>query len=184
MRLFAALPVSGDATPELTELIREFDRSDWPVRWVRPEGLHLTVKFLGEVAAGLVPEIEAALRQASRGVPAIPLAPAALGAFPGFASARVLWAGYEAEAELELLVHRVEQGCAALGFPVEGRPFRPHVTLGRVREGRSLHPRAVDALEERSLTHGFVADRLVLYESVTGPNRAAYSPLVTISLGA
>lgn len=183
MRLFAALPVTGDATPELTGLLREYQRMDWPVRWVRPEGLHLTVKFFGEVRSGLVPEIEKALRQASRGVAPMPLAPRELGAFPGFATAKVLWAGYEAEGTLELLVHRVEQGAEALGFPVEGRPFRPHVTIGRVRDGRGLPHAAIDVLEARPLLHGFVADRLVLYESVTGPAGAAYTPLVTIPLG-
>ncbi len=183
MRLFAALPVAGDATPELTGLLREYERMDWPVRWVDSEGLHLTVKFFGEVRPGLVPEIEMVLRQASRGVAPISLAPRELGAFPGFTTAKVLWAGYEAEGTLELLVHRVEQGAEALGFPVEGRPFRPHVTLGRVRDGRGLPHAAIDVLESRTLLHGFVADRLVLYESVTGPARAAYTPLVTISLG-
>lgn len=183
MRLFAALPVSGDAMLELAGLIGEYERTDWPVRWVRPSGLHLTVKFLGQTGPGRVPEIEAALRLASRGVSMIPLAPGELGAFPGFAGARVLWAGYEAEPALELLAHRVEQECASLGFPVEGRPFRAHVTIGRVREGRRLAPSAIEELERRQIRSGFVADRLVLYDSVTGPNRAEYTPLATISLG-
>lgn len=184
MRLFAALPVSGDAMLELTALIREFLRTDWPVRWVRSSGLHLTLKFFGETGAELMPDIEAALRLASRGVAMIPLAPRELGGFPTLAAARVLWAGYDAEAPLELLAHRVERECARLGFPVEGRPFRPHVTLGRVREGRRLARSAIEGLEVRLIRQGFVADRLVLYESVTGPNRAEYNPLVTISLGA
>lgn len=122
MRLFAALPVSGDATLELTELVRECERSDWPVRWVRPASLHLTVKFYGEVAPARAPEIESVLRQATRGVLPIPLAPRELGAFPGFAGAKVLWAGYEADGALELLAHRVEQGSDALGFPGEDAP--------------------------------------------------------------
>ncbi len=183
MRLFAALPVTGDAILELTGLIREYERTDWPVRWVRPLDLHLTVKFLGATDPGRVPAIEAALRLACRGTATLPLAPRELGGFPRLTAARVLWAGYEAEPSLELLAHRVEQGCAGLGFPVEGRPFRPHVTIGRIRESRSLARAAIQELEHRVLRNGFVADRLVLYDSITGPSRAEYTALATISLG-
>jgi len=184
MRLFAALPVTGGAMLELTELIGECERTDWPVRWVRPSGLHLTVKFLGESDPALVPEIETALRLACRGVAMIPFAPIEVGAFPSLAGASVLWAGYQAEPALELLAHRVEQGCALLGFPVGGRPFRPHVTIGRIRAGRSLPQSAIPVLEQRQIRSGFLADRLVLYKSITGPNRAEYASLATIALGA
>jgi 2'-5' RNA ligase len=184
MRLFAALPVTGDATVELTALIGELERTDWPVRWVKPAGLHLTVKFLGETDPGRVPEIEASLRLASRWVGMITLAAGELGAFPGLTGARVLWAGFVSEPALELLAHRIEQGCAGLGFPVAGRPFRPHVTIGRVREGRTLTRTATEVLELRRLRNGFSADRLVLYESVTGSGPAEYRAVATISLGA
>jgi 2'-5' RNA ligase len=184
MRLFAALPLSGGAQRELADLIRAYERTDWPVRWVRDAGLHLTVKFFGETGPARVPEIEAALQGACRGAAAIPLMARDLGAFPNLEAPRVLWAGYDADPALELLAHRLEQGCAALGFPLEGRPFRPHVTIGRLREGRSLARSAVEQLEQRTIAEGFIADRLILYHSVTGPTRAEYQPLATIPLGA
>jgi 2'-5' RNA ligase len=183
MRLFAALPVTGDALSELTALLGEFAESDWPVRWVKPSGLHLTVKFLGEAAPAQVQPIAAALRVACAGTPILSFSAHELGAFPGLARARVLWAGYRAEPALELLTHRVEQRCAALDFPLEGRPFRPHVTVGRVREGRSLSTEAQRLLEGRSFHQGFVADRLILYDSVTGREGMMYTPLETIPLG-
>jgi 2'-5' RNA ligase len=183
MRLFAALPVSGDAMEELSALIREFEVTDWPVRWVRPAGLHLTLKFFGEADSRQIPEIIEALRAASAGTPRLSFAAGELGAFPTIAAARVLWAGYVAEPALELLAHRVEQRCAVLDFPAEGRPFRPHVTIGRLRVGKRLPAEAVRLLEQRSLQGGFSADRLILYDSVTGAGGATYAALETIPLG-
>jgi 2'-5' RNA ligase len=81
------------------------------------------------------------------------------------------------------MVHRVEQGAEALGFPVEGRPFRPHVTLGRVRDGVPWPPAASDRLERETLRASFVADRLVLFESRPGPDGSVYSQLDSFSLG-
>jgi 2'-5' RNA ligase len=85
---------------------------------------------------------------------------------------------------VELLVDRVERACATLGFAVEGRPFRPHVTLGRVREGSTLPAAAVRLLEQGELPAvSFVSDRLVLYESQPGPGGSRYTVRATFPLG-
>jgi RNA 2',3'-cyclic 3'-phosphodiesterase len=184
MRLFTAIPVAGLVEDALRELVARCRSQDWPVKWVRPEGLHLTVKFLGPVEADRVAAIEAALAEASAGTPRLPFSLRELGAFPGFGRARVIWAGLESEAALELMVDRVERACGALGFPVEGRPFRPHVTLGRVREGRRLPEAAIEALERAQLPAAdFLADRLVLFESRPGPGGSTYAARATFPLG-
>ena len=184
MRLFAAIPVTGTAEEALRDLVSRYRSQDWPVKWVRPDGLHLTVKFLGPVESAGVPAIEAALAGASAGTPRLPFSLRELGAFPGFGRARVIWAGLESDAALELMVDRVERACAALGFPVEGRPFRPHVTLGRVREGRRLPEAAIATLEGAALPPAeFLADRLVLLESRPGPGGSVYATLATFPLG-
>ena len=91
---------------------------------------------------------------------------------------------HDLAAPLELLVHRVERACAGLGFPVEGRPFRPHVTLGRVREGRRLPEPAVRAIEGAELpAASFMAERVVLYESLPGPGGSRYEERATFPLG-
>lgn len=183
MRLFAALPVNGEASAELERLLEGFRRMEWPVRWVGSNGLHLTVKFLGEVAVDRVNAVRDALAAATRNTSLLPFTPNELGAFPTLARPRVLWAGYQSEPALELLVHRVEQGTEALGFPVEGRPFRPHVTLGRLREGATLPPGAADQFEGEALHAAFVAERLVLFESKPGAHGPVYSTVDTFSLG-
>lgn len=182
MRLFAALPVEPPAAAELATLLGTLRASGWPVRWARPEGLHLTMKFFGETDATRVEAIEQMLEVAARGTGPLSCGPVELGAFPGWARARVLWAGYEGESALELLVHRVEQGAERLGFPVEGRPFRPHVTLGRLRDGARLPDAALERLEGHRLQDGFVARRLVLYRSDTAPGGAIYAPIRTFDL--
>jgi 2'-5' RNA ligase len=105
-----------------------------PVKWVRPEGLHLTLKFLGDVDEAREPALRTALSEAAgerseaRGVT---VHIEGFGVFPDFRRPRIVWAGVAPDPALELLQHRVEQVFAPLGFPTEARPFRPHLTLGR-----------------------------------------------------
>jgi len=184
MRLFAAIPMNGAVQDALSALLMRYRKTDWPVKWVRSEGLHITVKFLGSVEAERTGAIADALADASAGTPALPFTLREVGAFPGFARARVLWAGLESETALELLVDRVERRCAALGFAVEGRPFRPHVTLGRLRDGARLPTAAIHELEREIPSGSCVADRLVLFESVPGSGGSTYTPRATFPLGA
>jgi 2'-5' RNA ligase len=109
-----------------------------PVKWVRPENIHLSLKFLGEVDEAREPELRAALKQASGAgaeARALTLQIEGFGVFPDYRRPNVLWAGVTPEPALELLQHRVELAFAPLGFPAEARAFRPHVTLGRARRG-------------------------------------------------
>jgi 2'-5' RNA ligase len=105
------------------------------VRWVDPHGIHLTLKFLGNVAAGRLPEIVRALRQAARGVSPFHLTAGGLGVFPNTGRVRVVWVGLTGDLEgLRNLQRRTESALAPLGFPAESRPFSPHLTLARVRD--------------------------------------------------
>ena len=183
MRLFVAIPMGGEVEQVLSNLLERYREKPWPVKWVRSEG-HLTVKFLGRVEAERLEPVSSAVHGACRGSPRIPFALTELGAFPRWSRARVLWAGLQSESALELLVHRVEQACAGLGFPVEGRPFRPHVTLGRVREDGRIPANGLGALEREKLPPvSFVSERLVLYESVPGPGGSRYDSRADFPLG-
>lgn len=182
MRLFAALPVTGEAERELRALLARVRERDWPVKWVRDEGLHVTVRFLGEVNGDRVPGVREGLQAAVGATSPLSFSATELGAFPSLSRARVLWAGYESEPALELLVHRVEQAMQRLGFPGEAKTFRPHVTLGRIRDGVRLPREGFGALTEERLTGGFVAERLVLYESRTGPGGSRYLEVDSFAL--
>ena len=124
-------------------------REKRPIKWVRPENIHLSIKFLGEVDDGRAPALVAALKQAAgaRTEPRpLTLQITGFGVFPDYHRPQVVWAGITPDAGLELLHHGVEQAFAPLGFPTEARPFRPHVTLGRA--SRDAKPRDFKGLEE------------------------------------
>lgn len=120
------------------------------MKWVRPENIHLSLKFLGDVDEARGGELQGALQRAASRTGggearALPLQITGFGVFPDYRRPHVLWAGITPDPALELLQHRVEQEFAPLGFPSEGRAFRPHVTLGRTN--RDARPRDFAELE-------------------------------------
>ncbi len=141
MRLFVALNLPSRVREAVWAAAAPLRELRLPVNWVRSDGLHLTLKFLGEAPAEQEPELQGALVQAAgteAGGRSIPLAIGGFGVFPDQRRPRVVWVGVAPEPALELLQHRVEQTFAPLGFPTEGRPFRPHLTLGRAaRDARA-----------------------------------------------
>jgi len=149
------------------------------VRWVGSDQLHLTFKFFGAVPDERVPAISAALERVAASAVPLSLTAAGLGAFPSAASARVLWAGITAgTGDTAGLAAAVDAATAALGFAPETRPFRGHLTLGRVRSRRGV-PGLAGAIQQiRDVAFGTwaVAD-LVLYESRLRPTGAVYVPI-------
>ncbi|MGH7528572.1 MAG: RNA 2',3'-cyclic phosphodiesterase [Gemmatimonadales bacterium] len=182
MRLFAAVPVPDPARTQIAELLGRLRGSGWPVRWIHDESVHVTLKFFGEVAPERLEVIEEAVRFAAQGTGALPLRLADLGAFPNQSRPRVLWMGLDGPAALELLQDRLERGCEAIGFPPEGAPFQPHITLGRVKEGQRCPPRALEEFGEAYQRVPFVGSQLVLYESVLTTRGPRYEPRLTLEL--
>ena len=177
VRCFAALPVPASAAAALERVVAPLRGGTWPVRWVRPEGIHITLKFYGEVAEDRAESIAESLDFAAEGIAPLGLSFAGFGAFPAPDRPRVLWAGIEAPPSLEILQDRVETRAEAMDFPGEGIVFRPHVTIGRVREGERIPRAECDRLLATELTTHFSADRVVLFKSVPGPGGAVYTPL-------
>jgi RNA 2',3'-cyclic 3'-phosphodiesterase len=146
---------------------------------VRPENIHLSLKFLGEVEETREPELRTALQRAAgkRSEPRpLTLQITGFGVFPDYHRPQVLWAGVTPDPALELLQHGVEQTFAPLGFPTEARAFRPHVTLARA--ARKAKPREFAGLEE--LLAGIEFDETVtvgeldLMESTLKPDGPVY----------
>lgn len=102
--------------------------------------------------------------------------------FPALERARVFWIGLDAPPALELLAHRVEQECEALGFPGEARVFHPHVTLGRVKDGARLDRFSLRRLAKLRPSIPFVLDAMVLFASRLGPGGAVHTPLANFPL--
>ncbi len=176
MRLFVALTPPPDFQRVVWEAFAPLRGRDLPVKWVAAENVHLTLKFLGNVAEGRKTEIIDALGPAVRGTRAITLVVREAGMFPNARAPRVVWAGVEPDPAIEMLADRIERACAALGFPTEGRPFRPHLTLGRAR--RDARPR--DWADMANLLDGITIDATAVLEGVDlvrsepGPGGSVY----------
>jgi 2'-5' RNA ligase len=174
MRLFAAIPLTGAAHEAAARKLRELKALEWPVRWVKDEGLHITLKFFGEVTPDRLDTIAEMLGFCVAGMTPMTLGVIGAGVFPFPAKPRVIKLEVSTAPDLELLQDRIERSGERIGFPPEGRPFHPHITLGRVREGHRLPLGALDELERIGAQPSFVADRLVLYESNHGSDGPTY----------
>ena len=188
MRTFIALPLPADWTEALGFVISELQNVMPPgVRWVDPSGIHLTLKFLGLTDTRLADRIIAALgRQFD--APAVPqLALAGLGTFPTGRNPRVIWAGVSGDpATLDALHRRAEDAAIGLGWPAEKRPFRPHLTLGRIRDRVSARQRQAiaDAVARSVLpaTAFWRPDTVRLYRSQLTPQGAIYTSLGDVKI--
>lgn len=184
MRLFVAVPVTDPAREQILKLLGQLRSASWPVRWVHDEGLHMTLKFFGEVGPERLDVIAEALRfAAADGAGELALQLGDLGAFPSRNRPRILWVGVQAPPALELLQDRIERGCEAIGFPPEGAPFQPHITLGRVREGQRLPAGGLDDHAGGFDPVPFVAKELILYESVLTTGGPRYESRMTLNFG-
>jgi len=145
LRLFLALNFPPQVRQALWQATAPLRDRGLAVKWVRAEGIHLTLKFLGEVDEERDGELRAALTRAAAGARALTMQLGGFGVFPDFQRPRVVWVGIAPEPALELLQHQVEREFAPLGFPTEARAFRPHLTLGRA--ARDAQPRDFAGLE-------------------------------------
>lgn len=182
MRLFVAVPLPSPALEEAGNLLRSLRELEWPVRWVRDDGLHVTLKFFGEVTSDRIEAIEEVLQFATAGMGPLELSLAGGGAFPSSKRPRVLRLEVAAGPDLELLQDRLERGGEQIGFAPEGRAFRPHITLGRVREGHRLPPDAMRQLDGLPSGAPFLADQVVLFESRQTAAGPAYDVRLAQSL--
>jgi 2'-5' RNA ligase len=184
IRAFIAVELPEAARRTLADLQNALRRDLSGVRWVRPEGIHLTLKFLGDIPEERVDAIGQALQAATQGQGPLTLAVKGLGVFPGIRKARVIWAGLGGEtADLVALQQRVDAALEPLDFPRERRRFKAHLTLGRFKKTPPA-PALVSILERRSdyPPCEVAMGRVVLYRSELRPQGARYSPLIQAPL--
>lgn len=185
IRSFVALELPEEVRDEIRRAQESFRAAEADVKWVRPAGVHLTLKFLGGVPEELISDTaEAAARIAARR-PAFDLALTAPGVFPNRKKARVIWLGLDGDLEnLAGFQKEIEDALVPLGFEAEDRAFKPHLTLGRVRSGRnkSLLLSEIDRFQTRPIR--FTVREAVLFKSDLKPTGAQYTPLRRMSLAA
>jgi 2'-5' RNA ligase len=175
MRTFIAIDLEPEIKKTLQDLVQKLQRTGADVRWVGVQGMHLTLKFLGEVGADSMPAVETVLKLAAAGHPGFPLALHGTGAFPGSRNPRVLWVGVTEEPELMGLQEDIDQGLEMEGYPRDERAFHPHLTLGRVKSPSGIRKALLELEKYGEASFGEMAVRKVaLYESILRPQGAEY----------
>jgi 2'-5' RNA ligase len=183
VRAFLAMNLTPAVHDALVTLKRDFAERFPKVRWVRDEGLHATIKFLGHVPAPLIEQIRDALRPVVGHFAPFSVCTRGLGAFPSPARPRVVWVGLSAE-NLPRVAEAVESTLEPLGFARERRPFRCHITLGRI-DAPQAWARLADALKSHA-SDDFGSCRieeLVAYRSQLQRGGAVYTRMWAIELG-
>lgn len=190
LRLFFATPVPPEARAVIGELIERVQAAVGDgtarIRWVRVDGLHLTLRFLGPTPAERQPALEQAADAAARAAEPFEIGLSGGGAFPSLARPRSLWVGVtEGSGRLAALADELTRAAVDGGQPLETRPFAPHLTIGRA-DGVRQAPVAARILQEAAhdLDVRFSADRIVLFRSSLGDGPARYEPLHESRLGA
>lgn len=185
LRLFVAVPLGAAIGAAVARAISTARLTAPSAKWAAPEGVHLTLHFLGGVSSDRVPAIAAALARAAARHQPFAIEAAAAGIFGRASSPRVLWLGVGGDREaLAALQRDVAAALAAIGFPSEDREFRPHLTLARARDagGDARLARAAGRLAAFDAGRTQVT-QVELVQSHLGPRGARYSTLAAAPLG-
>ena len=188
IRSFIAVELPEEAKEGLARLKKELERDEHKfVKWVDPRGIHLTLKFLGNIPSKHVAEITKAIEGAALGISPFHLEIGGLGAFPSLRQARVLWVGIGGEVDkLSRLQQNIDSALAALRFAKEERSFVPHLTLARIRQGASpLERRSFGELVGSTIfedKYHVPVESISLMRSQLTPAGAIYTCLKTVEL--
>jgi 2'-5' RNA ligase len=187
-RLFIAVPLTDAATASVAavvESIRAGEPEGRGVRWVRLDGLHLTLRFLGPTPEPRVPDLAAAVASVARDAEPFTITIRGAGAFPPTGRPRTIWLDIRDGVEaLEGLAASLDDRLAGAGWERERRPFRAHLTLARA-DGVRTGPATVAALTAAAADLAIESriDRMVLFESITGSGRARYVERAATAFG-
>ncbi len=183
VRAFIALETSPDAKQEilsLQEKLRTFHGAR--VSWVRSEGVHLTLKFLGDVKTELLLDIEKLIEDCASRISPFEVTTTVTGGFPNLSKPRVLWVGLDGGEQLGQLHKDIDNALSSLGFERERKRFHPHLTIGRVRSidrGSELN----EYFGNHDFPHiGWLVNRVRLMSSILKPGGAEYRELAGVSL--
>lgn len=195
-RLFVAVPLPGPVVRLLGDLIADLRQEDWPVRWSSPDTAHITLQFIGEVPAERAELLRLALPPTVAAHPVFNLRTADLGVFPNLRRPRVLWLGLHGPTHrLVTLQTAVTELLKELEFPLDPKPFHPHITLGRVRDTHNTPtrhlPEAIRRRFDEEAAQGGATvekaipvpvDEVILMRSILSREGARHEPIVRCPL--
>lgn len=184
VRTFIAVELGLDIRAKATRLIAKLQTTDADVRWVEPDKLHWTLKFLGDVPRNDIPEICTVVQRAAAGMAPFDLESRGVGAFPDIHQPRTIWMGvghgHDAMVNLQQCV---DESLESIGYRREARRFRPHLTLGRVRGARG----AADLAEQLQALPDYPGgamsvEEVIVFSSTLERHGPTYDPLATAEL--
>ena len=183
IRTFIALELPAGLKAGLARMQKTFMQSTGGVKWVRPESIHLTLTFLGATSMEQVDTVCGVLDHLTRNAAPFSFDVTGVGAFPNSRNPKVIWAGMQVEDRLNAFHQNLETALAAMGFAAEDRPFAPHLTLGRLRDG--LARKDIAGLIEQFSSERFgrfEADHIIFFKSELKPSGPVYTALKDITL--
>jgi 2'-5' RNA ligase len=183
MRCFIAIEMSETVKSALSVIEEEFKKSRADVKWVNPENMHLTLKFLGNIKEEIVEKIINIMKRICSHYSPFNLEIKSVGMFPNRKSPRVLWVGVEDNNVLKTFQEEIDNGMASTGFEREDRKFTPHLTLGRFRSSRGNEP-LLEAIKLHEKDHfgSINVKSIFLIKSDLSPAGARYTEISEISL--
>ncbi|MEJ5308149.1 MAG: RNA 2',3'-cyclic phosphodiesterase [Anaerolineae bacterium] len=189
IRAFIAVPLPSAIIQQLADVQRRLKRGcpEQAVTWVKPENIHLTLCFLGDILPERRAPIEAALSVVARNARPFTFSVQGAGAFPNLNRPRVIWIGLEEPTGQLALLHRaVNEAMANVGFQPEDRRFSPHLTLGRIRQRASREEAQAVGEAVRRAEVGHLGDapveEMIFFRSVLKSSGAEYTPLARFTI--
>jgi 2'-5' RNA ligase len=187
IRCFIAIELPEEVKAALSRLQAKLKSGEFPVKWVDPYSIHLTLNFLGNVNADMTGPITEAIKEGTEGIPALQLEIKDLGVFPNPRRVQVVWVGVSGDIDKLLQLQKgLETNLAKLGFAPEARAFTPHLTLGRVRERASPEERQklgeLIGSTKFETEHTFNVNSLNLMRSQLTREGAIYSQISSVKL--
>lgn len=185
IRTFICLEVPDSIKVRIADLQQTLRRPDAKISWVKPSNVHLTLRFLGDVATLRIPSVGAAVERAAGRSRPLEIEVGTTGCYPSAARPRVFWVGLPAVPEGLLRLHAmIEEELAREGFAQEDRRYSPHLTIGRVRSPQNASRVAEDLIATVFERESFQATEVIVMRSDMDPAGSIYSPLFQVALGA
>ncbi|MEK6598961.1 MAG: RNA 2',3'-cyclic phosphodiesterase [Deltaproteobacteria bacterium] len=184
IRTFIAIELPAKIIDGLKEIQDELKDGTNKVTWVKPENIHLTIKFLGDIEADKIDSIVGLLEGAAAKSRSFDISAKGVGCFPTIDNPRVLWVGIEeGNVNMAALYNNIEDALSAIGFAKEERPFKPHLTLGRIKflkDKKGLKER-IERFKDITLGQ-YMVDSICLFQSRLTPEGAVHIKLEKIEL--
>jgi len=185
VRTFIAIKLTPEIVSNISKIQEELKKAGAQVKWVKPENIHLTLKFLGHVTPEELEKVKITTRATLKPFASFEISVAILGAFPKINYPRVIWMGVDkGKEELKRIASNLEEKLAIIGFVKEKRPFSPHLTLGRVKSSKGKE-RLIEALSlvEASNLGNMRVTQISIMKSELKPQGPIYTSLEEIDLG-